>query len=941
METSLDPPELSLSDTQKEAIRTKLLGEPFSQAYEFLDAFLSELELYGLEPPRLSKMHRRDRQNLIDTIDWEAIRSEGKDIFTILNHLKATVGAWGVPYVGSTARLLKEAIYEMNSNRGTLQYANFVPIVQSSGTGKSRAVDELAREVFTIPFCFRLENEKGDIPGVADLLCSGTTVEDARERHGTFFAVLFDAVHDVIINWENHHSQQALADKFRDWLIDNRDQLYRNVCNTAQSQIANGIAIRLENEGRAEEKRKEEEFKAAQRNTPSRQTSPFQKIPTGDKAGLVGGSVPMFIQRSRESIEWEAALKLVDLIQKKSGVPDSGILEERKEAIGRCPRPVWLNVYFDESHLLTVKRFEPGTENNRTAYQVLCSVINRLRAMEVFFIFLSTHSSISVYSPSNILHRSARVREGATPGVQAPICEMSFDQYKGGKYLLEERMHTMEESATLQFPNIDRSRLGPLVRFWTRFEFGDPEVRSTMVWFAQGKLTGKSNDRPNETGWLAILSVRLGLLFDRSRPQAQDKEEKLVEGYMRYIHSVPGHRDFVYTSTPSEPILAEAAARIMHINKDSGDPMRVLLEWCNNGLILKGERGELLARLFFTMAHDLAITREHTSSEPPMFTRPILLVDFLTALLGEKSKDKIMKALPDNIPGGKTLADSVLGKATLNFTHWAKARDKSVVTDEAAWIALGRCLAWQCQDGQPDIDVITPLMLPCEDDKIGRYTVSAIFWQIKNRGAPTKAEIDAEKLGFFSPFSPENYLQEPSGLEDLSAMKEFADQRPYLTIVLNLGAPIRKPKPKKEKEFSTIRVSDSKRISACDLSQKPHHPRYAVSVLGCSEHTFPEILSGGKQHEFVDLLPSVNYRTEHQRQTANFQDALVRAKADWGEDGTIGSYGECERLGSTRLTSNSLRGPRSMGNMNEMEVDESDDDTEEDTESLDDMETEG
>ena len=34
-------------------------------------------------------------------------------------------------------------------------YWNYLPIVQSSGTGKSRMVDEMSKLVFTIPFNFR------------------------------------------------------------------------------------------------------------------------------------------------------------------------------------------------------------------------------------------------------------------------------------------------------------------------------------------------------------------------------------------------------------------------------------------------------------------------------------------------------------------------------------------------------------------------------------------------------------------------------------------------------------------------------------------------------------------------------------------------------------------------------------------------------------------
>jgi hypothetical protein len=45
----------------------------------------------------------------------------------------------------------------MNKDRGEKLYANFVPIIQSSGMGKSRLVDETAKLIVTIPFCLRSE----------------------------------------------------------------------------------------------------------------------------------------------------------------------------------------------------------------------------------------------------------------------------------------------------------------------------------------------------------------------------------------------------------------------------------------------------------------------------------------------------------------------------------------------------------------------------------------------------------------------------------------------------------------------------------------------------------------------------------------------------------------------------------------------------------------
>lgn len=48
---------------------------------------------------------------------------------------------------------------EMNRERGEKLYANFVPIIQSSGMGKSKLVDETAKLIFTLPFCVRSESD--------------------------------------------------------------------------------------------------------------------------------------------------------------------------------------------------------------------------------------------------------------------------------------------------------------------------------------------------------------------------------------------------------------------------------------------------------------------------------------------------------------------------------------------------------------------------------------------------------------------------------------------------------------------------------------------------------------------------------------------------------------------------------------------------------------
>jgi hypothetical protein len=48
----------------------------------------------------------------------------------------------------------------MNRSRGDGKFQSFTSVIQSSGMGKSRVVDEVAKRIFTIPLNLREENDK-------------------------------------------------------------------------------------------------------------------------------------------------------------------------------------------------------------------------------------------------------------------------------------------------------------------------------------------------------------------------------------------------------------------------------------------------------------------------------------------------------------------------------------------------------------------------------------------------------------------------------------------------------------------------------------------------------------------------------------------------------------------------------------------------------------
>lgn len=101
---------------------------------------------------------------------------------------------------------------------------------------------------------------------------------------------------------------------------------------------------------------------------------------------------------------------------------------------------------------------------------------------------------------------------------------------------------------------------------------------------------------------LATLGIHLLLEFKPGRYEAAQMESRLVAGHVRVAYSVLQHREYMRAGAPSEPILAEAAAQVM----SERNPLRYLSGFLDKGLVNKGERGELVARLLLILAHDRA-----------------------------------------------------------------------------------------------------------------------------------------------------------------------------------------------------------------------------------------------------------------------------------------------------------------------------------------------
>ncbi|KAG8993200.1 hypothetical protein FRB94_010956 [Tulasnella sp. JGI-2019a] len=275
---------------------------------------------------------------------------------------------------------------------------------------------------------------------------------------------------------------------------------------------------------------------------------------------------------------------------------------------------------------LTAK-FVPGT--SKSHYYALGHTFTKLTS--AFVIFISTTSALSKLATPVTRHPSTRVTDGRAT-LQAPFTELHFDCKWESLDPVEPDMMTLEDTSKLKF----LVRFGRLL-WYTRYKGGDPEVKANLLDFARTKLTLHDPDGRDDyksalqlrMAQLAALSIRLLPPLDPSRQYARDLEENLVANHMRIGFSVPKHREHIRTGTPSEPILAEAAAHEMAILSRQDDGVAIaLVEHADHGLAGSKTTGKLHAisteMAWLAMVRGMAIQRAFQQSSIDIMI-PVLL----------------------------------------------------------------------------------------------------------------------------------------------------------------------------------------------------------------------------------------------------------------------------------------------------------------------------
>lgn len=366
---------------------------------------------------------------------------------------------------------------------------------------------------------------------------------------------------------------------------------------------------------------------------------------------------------------------------------------------------------------------------------------------------------------------------------------------------------------------------------------------------------------------IAMLSVRVFLEFGIHDDTASLMlESYMVEHNLRTVYSIPENCNYLHTGYPSEPVVAESAARMMSKisqrmadNSDATFWAGFLATQMDNFKCISpsspAQAGMVAMRLLLTCGHDSGVLKMAATPLPgrqymhygfnpgAWWDEPVYLVAFIQALLGSSNATLIKNSKPSNDPTGDNFSQQFEG-AIVRFTHFVPVYDTSMLTDDAMWAALAPGAAWQLPSSNNadeitgGIDIVIPVLL--KNTKLSRFNVTALLIQVHNtktqRMETQRPRIDLSKTRFFSDDHPDSTVE--------------SKRRPYIFMTANLGIDSCEPsktKPAEIPQSLTSKPSDSDRTS--NDSSAPFHPQFAFRVNGCCIPVY-DVIEPGKNDPY-------------------------------------------------------------------------------------------
>ncbi|KAH9991140.1 hypothetical protein BJV77DRAFT_554959 [Russula vinacea] len=680
---------------------------------------------------------------------WERLFED--DVFITLKEdsgtppelMRATERAWSYTFRGNAQLVLLETISDL-LNRNRSPYARLTSIVNSSGTGKSRMVDELGIAIITVPMCLRPHGTQGFPPPDIDLrgwlVPSGSVSSDQsaaqRRLHGFVYSLLTvtRTALETIVMENNDVPQLPNLDKSD---VENMSRNEREVhgsyvrarqawlAKTFRELMTTGQSFNISN---------------AYRNTFYKDVTDLADEYMRNSESVTGkgkGSPSRY--RSENGVVEEAGELLCRFVD-PHGLLDSA----------QGPRRPLVILAFDEAHSLTDKPLNTSWN----FFLELRRILRQVHNLPIFSLFLSTAGRFHLFSPEIRSDPSNRARDSSSRPLD-PISEISFDDlaypalnntvtldrvsqtdwishlgrplYVHSSYFIIEQL----TSASGRFG----SRYDAMEHDLTLQGYGD----TLIVEFAEQKLLDGAIDL-DRPGTLACLSVRFALEFNVDGT-ARDVACAQVERHMRICVAATTGFEKLVTVAGSEPLLAEAAYDRM--KRTQTNPARHLAGHSDLHCIDRGRRGELVAALLIMQAHDEA--RGESSGR-----RWVSVANFMKALLPTSKHDELLKCRPTFWREGEDQPfEEIFKDYGMWFNHVIKIEDGEMFSVEHLWKFVTRGAMILCSNGQKGIDIVLPVCHTKQN--LSSDSMTAILIQVKN-AERFKKNIHESLFDAMSPF---------------------------------------------------------------------------------------------------------------------------------------------------------------------------------------------
>ena len=284
----------------------------------------------------------------------------------------------------------------------------------------------------------------------------------------------------------------------------------------------------------------------------------------------------------------------------------------------------------------------------------------------------------------------------------------------------------------------------------------DDAVRKDIINLAISKLVNPNRQATlDEHQQLACLAQRVPIEFNSTTYIDQEMERQQVEGHMRVCLRIDATSETMVTVSASEPLLSEAAYAVM--SNESFNVPRAMTLVMDGFAINKGDRGEFVVMLLFTVARDKCVGPPDRYGCPK--SRIIPVHSFLSHHLF-RNRDGLR-------PLAEDFADS-----HMYFNHYIKVHEFKGINARSLLHLSTRGAAVLCANNQEAIDGINPFLYKGTD--IRYNNLGLILWQSKNNAIYT----DKPEPSFFTAMDPYK----------LAILKEPDKPVPLIKIVFALAA---------------------------------------------------------------------------------------------------------------------------------------------------------